>query len=77
MDKVLERVCAIMATTFNVPAASITPATTPETLEAWDSMGHLNLILALEDELKISISPEDGERMKDVETIVKVIRPLL
>lgn len=77
MDPVFERICAIMAITFNVPASSITPATNPETLEAWDSMGHLNLVLALEQELNISISPEDGERMKDVETIVKTIRPLL
>jgi acyl carrier protein len=66
-----------MAATFNVPASSITPATAPETLEAWDSMGHLTLMLALEQELNISIPPEDGERMKDVDTIVQTIRPLL
>jgi len=77
VDPVLQRVCAIMAATFNVPASSITPATTPETLEAWDSMGHLTLMLALEQELNISIPPEDGERMKDVDTIVKTVRPLL
>jgi acyl carrier protein len=77
VDPVLQRVCAIMAATFNVPASSITPATTPETLEEWDSMGHLTLMLALEQELEISIPPEDGERMKDVDAIVKTIRPLL
>jgi len=77
VDPVFQRVCAIMANTLNVPASSITLATSPETLEAWDSMGHLNLIISLEQELNISIAPEDGERMKDVKTIVEMVRPLL
>ena len=45
-----ERIKRVMAQTFRVGVDEITDETTPETLAAWDSLQHMNLILALEAE---------------------------
>ena len=75
-DSQLQRVSAIVAATFNVAEADVTPQSSPETLDAWDSMGQLMLVLALEEDFGIQIPPESVERFSDVASIVKVISEL-
>ena len=38
----------IIASVFKVDASSINNETSPDTIENWDSLNHLNLVLALE-----------------------------
>ena len=47
--------------------------TSPETLAAWDSLGHIRLIAALEDELHQSFSLQDIEDMNSVAKILAVL----
>lgn len=39
--------------------------------EAWDSVNHLNLILALEAEFGVAFEPEEIAAMQDLETVKK------
>ena len=39
--------------------------------EAWDSVNHLNLILALEAEFGVAFDPEEIAAMQDLETVKK------
>jgi acyl carrier protein len=68
-----DRVCGIVAVTFGIPTSTIGPSTSPETVEAWDSMGHLSLVLALEQELELEIPPDSVEQMKDVASVVRLL----
>ena len=45
----------------------------PETLEAWDSLGHIRLIAALEDELQLSFTLDEIEAMTSVANILAVL----
>ena len=45
----------------------------PETLEAWDSLGHIRLISALEDELQRSFTLDEIEAMTSVAKILTVL----
>ena len=45
----------------------------PETLEAWDSLGHIRLISALEDELQLSFTLDEIEAMNSVANILAVL----
>jgi len=58
---------------FGVPAESISAASSPETIETWDSIQHLNLVLALEERLNVQLSPEEIEQMKSVGDVVKLV----
>ena len=51
---------------FGVPAAKLTADSSPDTVESWDSVQHLNLILALESEFKLHFEPEEIDRMKTI-----------
>ena len=45
----------------------------PEMLEAWDSLGHIRLISALEDELQLSFTLDEIEAMNSVANILAVL----
>jgi acyl carrier protein len=38
----------VMATVLGVPVAAISESTSMDTVESWDSIKHMNLVLALE-----------------------------
>lgn len=45
--------------------------------DAWDSLAHLNLILALEEKYGIEFTPEELEEMITVGDIIKVVEKKL
>ena len=49
----LTRVRQIAADTFGIPLETISLQSSSDNIEAWDSLGHLNFILALERELGV------------------------
>jgi acyl carrier protein len=51
---------AVMATVLGVPAESISDDTSMDTVASWDSIKHMNLVLAIEEEFGISIPDEDA-----------------
>ncbi|MBP3303120.1 MAG: acyl carrier protein [Opitutales bacterium] len=52
----------------NVPAGL-----SQKNCEAWDSVNHLNLILALEAEFGVSFEPEEIAAMQDLDTVKKLL----
>ncbi len=73
MDSVLDKVRSLVATLFNVPVEDITEDSSPETVEAWDSMGQLNLILELEQEFDIAMTHDRVQRMTSVGAIAELL----
>ena len=66
----LQRLKDTIATTLRVSADSISEATVNEDLPAWDSLGHVNLMMALEQTFDIYIEVEDFEKLISVRVIV-------
>ncbi|MGE3539061.1 MAG: acyl carrier protein [Candidatus Tectimicrobiota bacterium] len=69
MTTVLPRLKRLVADLFAVPEEDITPATSADTLEAWDSLKHLQLMLMLEEAFHLQISPEAMEQLTSVARI--------
>ena len=69
----LEKIRGIAADVLEVPAAQITPKSSTETVASWDSVHHLNLILALEQEFQVQFEPEEIDRMTSVEAVLSVL----
>jgi acyl carrier protein len=53
-----EDVRRIFAETFKVPAETVSADMSPETIDAWDSFGHMRLITAVEAQLSIRLTME-------------------
>jgi acyl carrier protein len=68
-----EKVRASCADVFQIPAAQLTPASSPETIESWDSVQHLNLVLALELQFDIQFEPEEMDKMKSLAEITDLV----
>ena len=71
--QLLDRVRTIAADVLEVPAAKITPDSSPENIETWDSVHHLNMVLALEQEFNLQFEPEEIEQMKDIQHILDIL----
>jgi acyl carrier protein len=69
----LDRVRGIAADVLEVPLTQVTSDSSPETLETWDSVHHLNLVLALEQEFNMQFEPEEIDQLSNVGEIVTVI----
>ena len=69
MSTILPRLQRLLADLFACSEGDITPATSAETLSEWDSLKHLQLMLMLEEEFHVQISPETMEQLASVERI--------
>jgi len=63
----------IIALTFGVPAEGVTPATTRDDIPAWDSVEHLNLMLALEDAFGLTLDIDDMARLTSVPAMLEYL----
>jgi acyl carrier protein len=69
----LDRVRGIAADVLEVPVAQLESDSSPENIETWDSVHHLNLVLALEQEFNLQFEPEEVDQIGNVGQIVAVI----
>ena len=75
MDDALElQVRQVAADVFNLPLKTVTVQTSPQSVEGWDSVQHLNFVLALEEAMAIQLEPEDIEQIRSVGGAVDVVR---
>jgi len=63
---ITDRVRRAVSDVFGIPVEQVTADSSPQTVEAWDSMGHLNLVLALEQSFGVQFSPEEIAAMVSV-----------
>ena len=68
-----ERLYQIVAHVFGVPVKDIAEEDGPDTIESWDSLAHINLVLALEAEFGVALAPEDAAEMLSVGAIRQVL----
>ena len=68
------RLYKTIAEVLGVPSDSINDDSSPETIPTWDSLNHLNIVMALEFEYGISMEVEDVLEMHNVVLIRKTLR---
>ena len=74
---VLEKVIEIVASTCEVDKSEVTENSTVGDFPAWDSMGHLAILNAVEEAFDISFEPEEMMEMEDVKDIVEAVNQKL
>ena len=73
MGNVNDGIKKVMSIVFEIPINQITYNASPDTIGTWDSVRHLNLILALEEEFDISIPDDEVGNMLNFKLIELVI----
>lgn len=64
---------AVLATVFKVDSTCIDDNTSPDTLEEWDSLKHMMLVLALEDRFNVSLTDEQTVEIANYPLIKAVL----
>lgn len=72
-SSVADQVLDVAASVFSVSRNALTLRTVPADVKSWDSVHHLTLILALEQQFGIALAPEDTDEMGTLEQIAEVI----
>jgi len=62
-----------MSIIFEIPVSDIDDNASPDSIANWDSVRHLNLILALEEEFSVSLPDEEVGNMLNFKLIELVI----
>lgn len=73
MNSRLEEVRKIVAEVLDVDAATLSPDDSRETLEAWDSIAHLNIIMSLEASFDLDIDLEHAMDLASIQGIVSYL----
>lgn len=59
MEKIKVKIFKVMSSVLEVEVTSLNEDSSIDNIENWDSIRHLNLILALEEEFSITIPDEE------------------
>jgi acyl carrier protein len=64
----------ILADTFGLPETQIADNASMDNLTEWDSVAHINVVLALESQYGLSFSPDEILALSSVQKIEDVLK---
>jgi acyl carrier protein len=71
---VFERLQDAVATTLRVSTEDITDTTRDEDLATWDSLGHVNVMMTVEQTFDIVLDVEDFPKLNSIPAIIEYLK---
>lgn len=72
-----QKVKEVMAAVLEIETTEINENSSMDNVKQWDSLHHMNMVLALEEEFSVSIPDEDAANATSYRLIVLVLGELL
>jgi acyl carrier protein len=69
-----DRLRETLAAVLNVDPGLLDDAASPASIPTWDSLNHLNVVLAVESEFGVSLSVDDALAMRSVAAIRRILK---
>lgn len=67
------RLVEVFADILGIDPATVTPDLNPDDCEQWDSLSHLKLVAAIEQEFEVELSPEEQVDMLSFDLVVATV----
>ena len=67
----------VISNVLGVSIEDINDDSSPDNIDKWDSLSHINLVMALESEFEVDLSPEDAMDMLSVKLIRMILEDVL
>jgi acyl carrier protein len=64
-----EKIKKVMSAVFEIPDEDINDNSSPDSIVNWDSLHHMNLVIALEEEFNITFNEDDISNMLNYKLI--------
>ena len=68
-----KRIINVMSSVFEITIDKITNDSSQDTIESWDSLKHMNLIVSLEEEFEIELTDDEILEMINYKLIKEII----
>lgn len=72
-----EKIKEILATVLEIDQSDVNNDTNPNTVSNWDSLRHMKLVFAIEDEFEVEFSDDQIIQLTDVGKILNCIKELI
>ena len=69
-----DRIKNVMSAVFEIPVNQIKDNSSADTIESWDSLKHMNLVVALEEEFEIEFKDDEIIEMMNYPLIIEVLK---
>ncbi len=73
MNDIKEKILAVMAAVFEIEVIHIPDKAAPGLIDEWDSLKHMSLIVALEEEFSIRFTDKEMTYLLNLELILHII----
>lgn len=73
MNEIFERLNEVFRDVFDDEAITVTERTTAADIEDWDSLSHITLVSAVEDEFRMKFSMKEVVEMKNVGEMAAIV----
>ena len=67
----------VISNVLGVPIDLINDNSSPDSIDKWDSLSHFNLVMAIEAEFDVELTPEDSMDMLSVKLIRMIVSDAL
>jgi len=68
------RIKRVMGNVFNIDVDSVNNDSSPDNIRNWDSLKHMNLIVALEEEFEVEFDDEEIDDSMNYTSILKMLK---
>ena len=72
--RTLDALCGVVAQALNLPAGAITADSSHASVETWDSLGHLQVILAVEGAYNVRFTTEEMPTLASIAALATKLR---
>lgn len=72
-NEIFDRLNAVFQDVFDDDTLTVTPNTTAADIEDWDSLTHITLVGAVEDEFRMKFSMKEVVEMKNVGEMAQIV----
>ncbi len=69
-----EKVFNVISVVFNKPVDTLDGDSSPDTIAEWDSIMHINLVLAIEEEFSVKFTDEELLEMMNASLILMALK---
>lgn len=77
MNEIEQRAASVLSIVLNIPVSEISSEATQDHYPTWDSLKHLDLVVALEEEFDIHISEEEIGNLLSLKLIAVIVQECL
>ena len=74
MENIKDRLFSLMVDVLQVDETKINIDTSPETIQEWDSLKHVLLLMAIEEEFEFRFTDDDMTQCISAESIMSVLK---